>query len=453
MELNKQSRRRLRLQGLGFTLLFLAAIGLGAWLSTRYHAQADWTATGRHTLTEASVNLLASLEGPVTVTGFVRGDGDGARRAIIDFVGRYQKQKPDIALEFVNPDLNPDKVRSYGVTLEGEVVAEYHGRRENVRSLSEEEFTNALQRLARRGERRLLFVQGHGERKPLGQANHDLGGWGRQLENQGLLIGELNLAESPALPADTSVIVVAGPQVNLLPGEAELIRDHVAKGGNLLWLGDPGEPRGLRPLSELLGVKFHAGVVVDPTTQLLGIGDPTFAIVAEYPPHAMTEGLDSVTLFPTAVALQAEPGGEWAVEARLQTVARAWSEEGRLAGAVRFDAGKDIEGPLTVGVAMSRALKGEGGAEKQQRVVVMGDGDFLSNAFLGNGANLELGNRVVNWLTNDDRFIRIAARPAPDLRLELDPTLTALLGFGFLLVLPGGLLGSGLYIWMKRRKS
>ena len=74
MEVSNKSRHQVRLQGWTFVVLFLTVIGLLAWLSTRYNYQADWTASGRHTLSEASTTLLGKLDGPVTITSFSRPD-------------------------------------------------------------------------------------------------------------------------------------------------------------------------------------------------------------------------------------------------------------------------------------------------------------------------------------------------------------------------------------------
>jgi ABC-type uncharacterized transport system involved in gliding motility auxiliary subunit len=453
MEINKKSRRQLRLQGATFVVLFLAFIGLTAWLSTQYHYQADWTAANRNTLAEASVEVLKTLQGPATITVFAREtEAQVSRRNVSDFISRYQRHKPDLKLEFVNPDLDPAKVREYNVMVEGELAVEYQGRRENVQSLNEEAITNALQRLARGGERPLVFVQGHGERKGDGQANHDLGAWGEQLRGKGFLIDAVNLAQTPKIPEATSVLVLAGAQVNLLPGEVQLIREYLERGGNLLWLADPGDLHGLKPLADSLGIGFIPGVIVDPTTQVLGIGNPTFAVIAEYPSHPVTQGLDSIALLPTAAALALKPTEGWQPAPLLRTVERAWSETGAIAGSVGYDAGKDIGGPLTVGIALSRERKATDDTQATQRVVVVGDGDFLSNAFIGNGANLDVGNRLVNWLSHQDAFVNIPARAAPDVQLEMTKTSSLVIGFGFLVVIPALLLGSGIVIWLKRRK-
>ena len=83
---------------------------------------------------------------------------------------------------------------------------------------------------------------------------------------------------------------------------------------------------------------------------------------------------------------------------------------------------------------------------------MIGDGDFLSNSFLGNGGNLELGMNLVNWLGSDDAYINVPVRTAPDQSLTLSRTAQIGIVFGFLVVLPVGLFASGIVIWWRRRK-
>ena len=457
MEISRKSRRALRLQGIGFALLFLAVIGLLGWLSTRYHYQADWTANGRNSLSATSVAMLDTLKGPVTITAFARkGSNGGLRKAISELIGRYQRHDPRITLKFVDPDMAPDQVRQAQVTANGELVLTYQGRTEHLKQLTEQGITNALQRLARGGHRHLVFLGGHGERSPLGHSNRDLGRWGEQLKEKGFDISVQDLATEPTLPADTRLLVIADPQVSLLPGEVKVIADYLDHGGNLLWLGEPGQLHGLAPLAHKLGVTFLPGMVVDPTTRLLGINNPAFAIVARYPQQAITEGLDSLTLFPEAAALKLQAPKGWTSTPFLTTVERSWDETGPIAGTIQYDADKgDTAGPLTLGVALTHPTKKgakQKGASASQRVVITGDGDFLSNTYLGNGANQALGDRIVNWLSHDDTLIHVPPKVAPDTKLVLTPLLSGIIGIGFLGALPLLLVASGVTIWLKRRK-
>jgi ABC-type uncharacterized transport system involved in gliding motility auxiliary subunit len=85
-------------------------------------------------------------------------------------------------------------------------------------------------------------------------------------------------------------------------------------------------------------------------------------------------------------------------------------------------------------------------------VIVTGDTDFLSNQFIGNGSNLDLGLDMLNWLSFDDNLISISPRSAIDTRLDLSPNQQMIIAVAFLILLPMVLLGSGLRIWLVRRK-
>jgi len=89
----------------------------------------------------------------------------------------------------------------------------------------------------------------------------------------------------------------------------------------------------------------------------------------------------------------------------------------------------------------------------EQRVIIVGEGDFLSNAFIGYGGNMDLGMKMINWLTEDDSFIDIPTNTAVDLGLEFSSTAAIWLGLFFLFILPLGLISTGISIWLRRRKN
>ena len=132
---------------------------------------------------------------------------------------------------------------------------------------------------------------------------------------------------------------------------------------------------------------------------------------------------------------------------------RSWAETGPLAGEIRYTENEDIAGPLTLGASISREFTRDDKTRIQQRVVVLGDGDFLSNAYLGNGGNLNLGMNIMNWLSRDETLIAIPVKTAPDLNLTLSPVASGIVAVTFLFGIPTLLAGSGLLIWVRRRRQ
>jgi len=133
-----------------FVLLLLAAIGLLQWLSTDYHLRFDWTRGSKNSLSDASVEAIKRLDQPVTITAFAS-QRQNLREGIRELLGRYQQHKPDIVLEFVDPDTDPERARKAGVRFGGEVIVEYGESSEILTRFDEETITNAFVRLGHAG--------------------------------------------------------------------------------------------------------------------------------------------------------------------------------------------------------------------------------------------------------------------------------------------------------------
>ncbi|HEX9181116.1 MAG TPA: GldG family protein [Burkholderiales bacterium] len=442
------TRRAVVVQNLLFVALLLALVLLLGYLAREHRAQWDVTRNARHSLSQASLDILARLSGPVTVTAYATPHdpqlGD-LRQMIRDFVGPYQRAKPDLTLTFVDPTEQPKEAQAAGIETNGEMVVRYQGRSEHLTVLGEQALTNLLMRLAREGERLVMYLDGHGERKLDGAANHDLGQFGRQLRAKGLQIAPLNLTVAQDVPANASLLVIAAPRVDLLEGETEKILAFLERGGSLLWLADPEPLRGLQPLAEKLGLTLTPGTVLDPAAEELSL-PIAWALGANYGNHAAIRGFNLITVFPHARQVVAEEGQEWRNAVLVESSDRSWVESDSL-GRPAFDRNRDTPGPVTLAVAMSRSRR-----DHEQRVVVVGNGAFLSNAYLGNGGNLDLGVNLVNWLAGDERLITLQPRPVVDSGLALTRNAALVITLGLLIAAPLAFLAAGGWTWWRRRK-
>lgn len=436
-----------------FVVLLASAVAMLAWLSEHYKVRWDWTAAGRNTLTQPSRELLSRLTGPIEITAYVR-EEPVIRQSILQLLERYRRYKSDIHLRFVNPDLVPDEVRARSISAEGEMIVTYREREEHAKTATEEALSTALEKLVRADTRWVTYISGRGERDLLGVASYDLGKLGEQLQRQGFKLHQLDLGEAGEVPAKSALLVVSPGREDLPADDVDAVLRYLNAGGNLLWLSEPGPLRGMAPVAEALGVTFEAGVLVDPTTQVLGISHPAFVPVAAYPAHPITANLKLMTVFPHAAGVSwSQPQG-WRTRGILSTGLRAWSETGDLEGELGFNDTADVSGPLDIGIAMQRLRPAtdSGDESEDQRVVVVGDGDFLSNAYLGNGSNLDLALNIFNWLADDETLMDIPVRTAPDLAFELSSSAAVLLRLAVMFGLPALLLGTGFFVWHRRRR-
>ncbi|HED19000.1 MAG TPA: ABC transporter, partial [Gammaproteobacteria bacterium] len=102
MQITRSSRRQLQIQNLIFLGGLLVFMGLLASLSLRYNYEADWTSSGRNTLSVDSRQVLDEMPDSIHVTAFAT-ENPLVRSHIRDLVARYQRYKPNVELKFVNP--------------------------------------------------------------------------------------------------------------------------------------------------------------------------------------------------------------------------------------------------------------------------------------------------------------------------------------------------------------
>ncbi|MGH8443816.1 MAG: GldG family protein [Solimonas sp.] len=457
-------KKQLLAQQLFNGLLIVAVIVLLGFLSVRFKADIDWTAGKRNTLTAASVKQLDSMKGPIVFHIFAP-SGDEKRHAIEADLQRYTRVKKDIQIDFIDPGAQPQKVQEYKINYVGQIVAEYQGRRESLDATTEPVITTALQRLAYGGEQWVVFLEGHGERSTSEPGQAAFTQFAQALKDKGLKVQGLNLVKTPKIPDNTSVLVVASPASKLLAGEAQIVAAFVAGGGNVLWLADPDFAPGIEPLARELGVTWQDGYAIFPDYQALGTSHPGFFVATGYPPNPVTQGLDMVTAFPLVRSLTVAPAGDWKMQPLLVTSDTAWLETGDInAGSVQFD-GKDIKGPLLIGATLTRDYKPatpsadadarDAPPESRahpQRVALIGDADFLSDAYLDQLGNQQLGLNLVQWLASRDTQLNIDVPKAPDMSLYLPGWATLAVAAGFVALLPLLLLGYGVMRWAIRRR-
>ncbi len=415
--------------------LLLASLVVGLFvIAYRVDARRDLTLGSRSELSSQSRAALAALPDGAEVIVHLP-EGSPLREPVSKFISRYRQERPGLGLRFDSVDLS------------GDIEIRLGDRSRRLTQVDERTFTAALIQLARSDIHLVGFATGHAERRFDGKANHDLGLFGAALTERGERLVAVPLSQP--VPQGLSLLVLASPSTPWLPAELEHLTDFVAGGGALLWLTDPG-PDGLDSLLDTLGLLRIPGTVADAAARALKFPDLRFLPVDVYPAHALTQDFAAVTLLPRASALAARPGSAFLAHSLLRSGAESWTETGAEPDPA-FDASAgELPGPLDLGFALTRLSPSPD--HQQQRVVVLGDGDFISNQFLGNGGNRELGLRVCDWLLDDDTTLGLDLPRAPDATLKLTPRAAAWISIGWLIALPVLLLLGGAITLARRRR-
>jgi|GEM_PF-1363188 len=402
--------------------LLLVLLGMLQVLAERTNRRVDLTADRDLSLLPVTQQVLAEVEQPLRITVF---HYRGTRAVYARLLGKLRDANPLVAVELYDIDRYPERARGLGVTAAGRAAIEYAGRRRVVAALPEESLAGGILGVVRGRTRRLVLTRGHGERPPGGGAE----GLGRllgALDAENYRVDVVSLLDGP-LPPETEGVVVAGPQHDFLPPEIEQLAAHLAGGGGLVLLLDPGPLPRLGAFLASLGIGLGDDMIVERDRRVLGT-EGLAAVVEEFRQgnpvsHPPGKPIESGLVLPSArtVDVLAErPGiraesiartgrGAWAL--RDLDRARRGVEPSRAAG--------DVPGPLSVIVIAE--LTPPSAERAVGRLVVVGDADFASDAYIDVLGNRDIALNAIAWVVGEEALAGERPAPVPEIPRPLSP--------------------------------
>lgn len=394
-------------------------------------------------LSETTQSLLKSIHQPVDVTLYTN-DID-THHLIKMLIERYQRIQPSIHFQWAKKNIE-------GAYPHHALIIRFGNSQHIIdidkQKMDENQLTNALFILCRKPNQWVVFLKGHDEPSPFNTQNSDFNLFRIGLENQGLKVQELNLSQTPFIPDNTGVLIIASPKSALLPKEEALITNYIAKGKDLLWLIDPSSA-GIPSLSKILGVYTLPGTIVDLQGQKLGTPHPAITIITQYP-NIPFGAPKTLTAFPFAQALQ-KNDSDFQSQPLLMTHPDTWTEIGSLSNQIAFDPEKNEHaGPLLLGISLNRKLPFQ---EHTQRIVVIGNSRFISNGAIENYGNLAFALNLLNWLNHDDMLLQISQPIVNDSLPQIHLMTALLIQYGYPLLSCLLFIFSMLLFYLRKRRS
>lgn len=448
-------------------VLVLGILAVINFFFAKNHYRMDFTESKLHSLSDQSVSVLKGLGQDVNIKLFFR-EGNYARSNMENLMEIYAYRSNRIKYEFIDPDKNPGLVKRYEITEDGTTIFESGEKESRITSTSEEDITNAIIEISREGKKVIYFLEGHGEASLDETGNNGFSIAKDELEKLAYEVKKLPLALEDNFPDDVSLLVIPGPQKDLLPNELETLKNYIQNGGRVFFMIDPETAPGMTPYLKEFGVKLENDLIVDTVSRLLG-GDYFMPVINQYESHSITDNFRYATFFPYARSVspaEAIPEGI-TVESIAKSSDNSWSERQLDQQEVTFSDEDDEGGPISLAVVATIQPKEKSQPQENEeetaeepeetesrqegRIAVFGDSDFITNRYYYLSGNGNFFLNTVNWLTEEEDLIAIQPKTSSPHLIQLSPSQGRVIFFVSLIILPLLVLITGIAVWIRRR--
>lgn len=486
-----QARRRSHLlSGLNSSasiLLMLILFVMINYISSRNYLRFDWSRDQYYELSDKTTSLLKSLTERIQVTVFIQPGHEIYHLVyddVVNLLREYEYVSANrIVVERVDPDRNIARSEELMTRLElpgpNIVVFEYGERRkvvmadellemdyqpmvrggapEKVAFRGEQVFSSAILAITESERPRVYFLQGHGERDFNDRDEYvGLSGIGQEIRRDDIELESFSFIRQNAIPEDADALIIAAPTRSFSDGELERIAAYLKREGRLILLLNSETDAGFGALLNEWGIQSFDNLVIDPTRTLSGYD----LLVAEYADHPITaqlEGITTVFYWPRALPVipddpeKPRAADEPKATALAVSSPNAWAEMDIAQRPYRFDAERDIKGPVPVAVAVERGPVASVAVDiRPMRAVVFGDVDFISNSGVS-GGNGDLFMNSLNWILERDQLMAVAPRPVNEARLLITRDQLATLFWVVVIAIPASVAMMGVLVWWRRR--
>ncbi|MBN1883866.1 MAG: GldG family protein [Deltaproteobacteria bacterium] len=439
--------------------------------SYNHNTQFDLTHDKRYTLSPQTEKILADLQDDLEAVVFTPTSEPEYRQAISDYLDRYKYASGgSFHYRFVDPDLNPGEVEKYKVAEYNTVVFIYGDNQEravidefDLFDKGEQTLTNAILKVVNAETKSVYFLINHGEKS----LENDLGNAKIMLESQNYNVADLDLLNTPEIPEDAAVLIIAGPRTDLFPVELESIEAYLNRGGALLAMIEPGSLSNYEAYLTGFGLNIGNDLIIDTSLRAFG-GDYFVPMISRYVNHPITVMLvESFLSYARSVMIDDEVDSDWVLTELAMTGEQAWAETNLTSDKAEYNEGADIPGPVPVAVIGYRNVGGDeseevddtadGSDESEEsmapeaRFAVFGDSDFIVDGLITKGGNIDLFVNTVNWLAEQDDLVAITPKSKTSTPLSLSGRQVVLMLLVSLILIPLAVLVSGVVVWLVRR--
>jgi ABC-2 type transport system permease protein len=326
---------------------------------------------------------------------------------------------------------------------------------------AEQQVAAAVKRLLNAQLPKILFVTGDLERSIHKKGEREFSTHAVAKDNRASLINvgfdvdtiALNKAN---IPANVTALVLADPKTALSDTALAKIKQYIANGGNMLILGEPGKTQLLNPLLQQLGVQMMEGNLIQPgkdemphmITPYLTAAALNLAEAHELV-KAKRSGDTIKLLLPGATAIAYAKQGPFAVNPLFKSISESWMKTGKLVTdsiAPVYDPQQgDVKGSFATALALTRQIN-----NRQQRIVVCSDADFISNLRMNEHF---MARAFYSWLSGGVYPIYTPRDDPKDNKLNVTASGVKAMRIVYVWILPALTLLAGSVLLIRRKRK
>ncbi len=438
-----------------YVLIIIGVLGMVNWLANRHNKTFDATANKRFSLSDQTEKVVKNLKQDVKIRYFDKTSEFGRARDLLD---RYDNLSAKLSVDYIDPDKRPQVAKAAGVRNYGTIYVEANSKREEAKSVSEEELTGAIIRALKSGERNVCFVTGSGEHGLDDSGRFGYAAAKEALEKNNYKTRTISLLEKAEVPKDCTILMVGGPKRDYVEPVVAAVKAYVEGGGRALVMLDPpvqmgrddtSENAALVKVLEGWGVALNKDLVLD----LSGIGrlfgwGAEVPLVTTYESHAIVREMKELaTAFPIARSLDVKSADKATAEKLFSTTANSFATTNLSSPEIRMNP-KDKKGPLALAAAGTYST---GQTGQQGRFVVVGCSGWATNSILSFNGNRDLFLNMANWLSSDEDLISIRPKDPEDRRLNMNRRQMSNIFYVSVIGIPLIIIAAGLSVWWRRR--
>ncbi len=268
----------------------------------------------------------------------------------------------------------------------------------------------------------------------------------------------LDLVSTGKIPSDCDILLIAGPQSDLMDNEKDLILDYLKKGGDAIIFTEYADTKtpNLDEILDYYGVTLKQGVICETSGkyyQYLNVIIPTVGTSSEITSDISSS---SYIIMPNAEGLVKKGSSELrstvSITELLTTSKGSFLKVDPSDGTSSKESG-DLSGPFDVGLSVEEELSG---SDKTQ-LVIYSSADLLSDDYVASStglANADLLTNAISSMTKSS--VKEASIDVKDLSgatISVPVASQVFLAVIIIILLPGTLLVVGFVVWFYRRRK